>query len=124
MKKSSTVIMLWVMIFVFLAILAAVPVLAAEASEEAYPWSNIVVWGIAWGPAVSVVISIAKAVGLKEKFIPYLNWGLGFVGLALLQLSRGEPLGAALFAGLVAVVSAPGFYETFSKPVRATLGKS
>lgn len=118
MRRSTAIVMLWLVL-----LMLAVPVLAAEVVED-YPWADVVVWGIAWGPAVSIVISVAKAIGLKEKVIPYLNWGLGFVGLALVQLSRGEPLGAALFAGLVAVVSAPGFYETFSKPAKAALGKS
>lgn len=82
------------------------------------PWENIVVGGITWGPLVSVVISILKALGLGRQWIRWITWVLGFLGLFLYQLLSGASLLQALVSGLIAVGAAPGFYEAFSKPVQ------
>lgn len=82
------------------------------------PWENIVIRGVAWGPLVSVVISILKAFGLDKKYVRVVMWILGFLGLALYQLMQGATLWHAVIAGLIAVATAPGFYEAYSKPIQ------
>lgn len=116
--RKHIVTMLWLVLLMF-----AVPVLAAEVVED-YPWADVVVWGIAWGPLVSVIIEIAKAFRLNERYIPVINWTLGFVGLTLFQLSQGQELVLAVISGLVAVMSAPGFYESITKPIKSAVKKS
>lgn len=96
---------------------------AAETAEEVvaeYPWANTVVLGVQWGVLVSVIISLLKlvpAVAEKPKIILIATWTLGFIGLVLYGLFNGQSVGLALLGGLVAVTSAPGFYEAFSKPL-------
>lgn len=82
------------------------------------PWETIVIRGVAWGPLVSVVISILKAFGLDKKHVRAVMWILGFLGLALYQLSQGATIWYAIVSGLIAVGAAPGFYEAFSKPIQ------
>lgn len=82
------------------------------------PWDTVVIRGIAWGPLVSVVVSILKAFGMDKKHIRWVTWALGFLGLALYQIMSGADLYGAVIAGLIAVGAAPGFYEAFSKPIQ------
>ncbi|MGE5508985.1 MAG: hypothetical protein ACM3RP_10960 [Chitinophagales bacterium] len=82
------------------------------------PWDNVVIHGVAWGPLVSVIISFLKALGLDRRWVRWITWLLGFLGLALWQLYQGRPWPAAIVSGLVAVATAPGFYEAFSKPIQ------
>ncbi len=82
------------------------------------PWDNIVVRGVAWGPLVSIVVSILKALGLDQRYIRWAIWILGFLGLFLYQLLSGVSLWQSVVSGLIAVGAAPGFYEAFSKPIQ------
>ncbi|MDI6870643.1 MAG: hypothetical protein QME79_04645 [Bacillota bacterium] len=82
------------------------------------PWDNIVVRGIAWGPLVSVVISVLKALGMDKKYIRWVMWILGFLGLFLYQYLSGASLWQSIVSGLIAVAAAPGFYEAYSKPIQ------
>ncbi len=82
------------------------------------PWDNIVIRGIAWGPLVSVVISLLKALGMDRKYVRWAMWLLGFLGLFLYQLLSGAALWQSVISGLIAVGAAPGFYEAFSKPIQ------
>jgi hypothetical protein len=82
------------------------------------PWEQIVVRGVAWGPLVSIVISILKAFGMDKRHIRWVTWALGFLGLALYQVAQGATIWSAIVSGLIAVIAAPGFYEAFSKPIQ------
>ena len=121
MRKSISLIMLWVVGLLLFVGLVAVPVLAGAGEVVAeYPWSDTVVLGVQWGVLVSVIISLLKlvpAVTEKPKIIPIATWTLGFIGLVLHGLFNGQTIGLAVLGGLTAVVAAPGFYEAFSKPL-------
>lgn len=82
------------------------------------PWDQIVIRGVAWGPLVSVVISILKAFGMDKKYIRWVTWVLGFLGLVLYQIMQGASILNAIVSGLIAVAAVTGFYESYSKPIR------
>ncbi|MGE5623845.1 MAG: hypothetical protein ACM3UP_02350 [Methanocella sp.] len=82
------------------------------------PWDQIVIRGVAWGPLVSVVISILKALGMDKKYIVIVMWVLGFLGLVLYQIMQGASILNALISGLIAVGAVTGFYESYSKPIQ------
>ncbi|HHV45067.1 MAG TPA: hypothetical protein GXX57_10450 [Firmicutes bacterium] len=88
------------------------------------PWENVVIMGVAWGPLVSVVISILKGwLKVESKYIQPINWVLGFLGLVLYNILGGETWYMAILAGLTAVMSSTGFHETFGHMAKYTVEK-
>ncbi len=86
------------------------------------PWDTLEVQGVVWGPLVSLIVSLLKRFGLSnERTLKIVIFVLGGGGIFLKGWLGGESTVDCLISAVIAILSAPGFYELLTKPIsRAT----